>query len=237
MKNRRSCNIKAACPRISRIQVLIGAVLALFVVILPVALAASPFVSIQQVVREFQARYSNVRTLRADFTQTYYAWGRTRVESGTVTMARGGRMRWVYQEPEEKIFVANGKQLLFYVPAEKQLTISSAHDAKDAQVPLEILLSHLQLSRVFSRVDLASEALETPRGDHVIRCFPRFLYKKEYRSVLIDLTPAFDVRRLVVFYPDNSTMQFAFSHVERNTPVDDSLFVFSPPPGTEIIHQ
>ncbi|MGH9439014.1 MAG: LolA family protein, partial [Terriglobia bacterium] len=80
-------------------------------------------------------------------------------------------------------------------------------------------------------------ALEAPRGDLVIRGYPRFLYKKEYRSVLIDLTPTFDVRRLVVFYPDNSTMQFAFSHVERNKPVSDSLFVFSPPPGTQVIHQ
>ncbi|MGH9397317.1 MAG: LolA family protein [Terriglobia bacterium] len=203
----------------------------------PAVLAARPSLSVEEVVREFESHYSNVRTLQADFTQTSYAWGRTRVESGSVTMARGGRMRWVYKEPEEKIFVSNGKQLLFYVPAEKQLTISSTHDAEDAQVPLEILLSHLRLSKVFSRVEFANQALETPSGDRVIRGYPRFLYKKDYRSALIEITPTFDIRRLVVFYPDNSTMQFAFSNIERNKPVDDSLFVFSPPPGTEIIHQ
>lgn len=200
-------------------------------------LLARASLSLDQVVDRFEEHYSGVRTLRADFTQTSYAWGRTREESGTVTMARGGRMRWVYEKPEKKIFITNGKQIFFYVPAEKQLTISSTHGAEDVQVPLSILLQHVRLNKVFSRVEFASQALNTPRGDYVIRGYPRFLYKKEYRSILIDLTPTFDIRRLVVFYPDNSTMQFAFSHVERNQPVDDALFAFSPPPGTDVIRQ
>ena len=200
-------------------------------------LAARPPLSIAQYVQQFESRYSDVRTLQADFTQNYYAWGRTRMESGAVYLARGGKMRWVYQKPEEKIFVSDGKQLLFYVPAEKQLTISSTHDAGESGIPLNILLSHLQLSRIFSRVEFADQALEAAPGDHVIRGYPRLLSKRDYRSVLVELTPQFDVRRLVVFYPDNSTMQFTFSNIERNKPLNPSLFVFAPPPGTEIIHQ
>lgn len=200
-------------------------------------LVARASLSIGEYVHQFEARYSGVKTLQADFTQTYYALGRTRVESGSVILARGGKMRWVYQKPEEKFFVSNGKQLFFYVPGEKQVTISSMRDAGEARVPLDLLLSHLQLSKVFSRVEFAGQALEADRGDNVIRGYPRLLYKRDYRSVLIELTPQFDVRRLVVFYPDNSTMQFAFTKIERNKPLDSSLFVFSPPPGTEVIHQ
>jgi outer membrane lipoprotein carrier protein len=200
-------------------------------------LGARPSLPIGEYVRQFEARYSGVETLQADFTQTYYSWGRTRVESGFVSLARGGKMRWVYQKPEEKLFVSDGRQICFYVPGEKQVTISSARDAGEARVPLDLLLSRLRLSKVFSRVEFAGQALEADRGDDVIRGYPRLLYKRDYRSVLIELTPQFDVRRLVVFYPDNSTMQFAFTRIERNKTLDSSLFVFSPPPGTEVIHR
>src|SRR2546422_4614943 len=48
----------------------------------------------------FRSSYSNVRSLRAQFTQSYDWGGRRRVESGTVAFARGGKMRWEYQEPK-----------------------------------------------------------------------------------------------------------------------------------------
>lgn len=193
--------------------------------------------SITQFVREFEASYRNVETLQADFTQTSFAWGRTREESGTVYLARGGRMHWTYNKPEEKIFFSNGKHLFLYVPAEKQLTISSMHNIEDARVPIELLVSHLQLSRAFSRIEFADQALKVDPGDRVLRGYPQARYKGDYRSVLIEVTPQFDIHRLVVFYPDNSTMQFAFTHLERNKTLSPSLFSFTPPPGTEIIHQ
>lgn len=200
-------------------------------------LAAKPSSSIEAFVREFELRYATVTTLQADFTQTSYAWGRTRVESGKVYMERGGKMRWAYEKPEEKLFVSNGKSLVLYVPAEKQMTVSSAQDAAEARVPLNLLVSHLQLSRVLSRVEFAPHALEADPGDVVIRGYPRLLYKRDYRSVVIELTPEFDIHRLVVFYPDNSTMQFAFSHIARNKPLAPSLFALAPPPGTQVIRQ
>jgi outer membrane lipoprotein-sorting protein len=32
-------------------------------------------------------------------------------------------------------------------------------------------------------------------------------------------------------------MEFAFDHTERNVPLDDEIFRFTPPQGTEIIDQ
>lgn len=193
--------------------------------------------SAARIVAAFESHYRGVHSLQASFKQTAFAWGKARVESGVVYMAEGGRMRWVYEKPDQQVFISDGKQLLFYVPAQKQLTISSARDAQNARVPLEILLSHVQLSKLFSRVELANGALETPRGDHVLRGYPRFFYKNDFRSVLIDLAPNFNIRRLVVFYPDNSTMQFEFTAIERNPDLPASLFAFSPPPGTQVIRQ
>lgn len=196
---------------------------------------------IAQYARQFESHYRSVETLQADFTQTYYAWGRTRIESGSVDLARGGRMRWAYRKPEAKLYISDGKQLFFYVPSEKQLTITSGRRAAETRLPLDLLVSHLQLSRVFSRIEFAdlpgNQALEAAPGDRVIRGSPRFIYKKDFRSVLIEITPRFDVRRLVVFYPDNSTAQFIFRNIRRNLPLDPGLFGFTPPPGTQIIRQ
>ncbi|HLI35004.1 MAG TPA: outer membrane lipoprotein carrier protein LolA [Terriglobia bacterium] len=194
-------------------------------------------VSIKQYIHQFEAHYRDVRTLQADFTQTSFAWGKSQTESGKVYLARGGKMRWIYDKPEEKIFLSDGKQLFLYVPSEKQLTISSTRDIEDARVPLSLLVSHLELSRAFSRVEFADQALEAEPGDRVVRGYPLDKFKRDYRSVLIEISPRFDIRRLIVFYPDNSTMQFTFTHVEHNQPLAPSLFSFAPPPGTEVIHQ
>ena len=204
---------------------------------LPAAAWALPAASIDQYVRQFERSYYSVKTLRADFTQTSFAWGRTREESGTVYLARGGRMRWVYDKPEAKIFLTDGKKLLLYLPAEKQLRISSLRDVENAPVPLDLLLSHLQLGKFFSRIAFADQALEAAAGDRVIRCDPKPKYAQVFQSCLIELTPVFDIRKLVVFYQDNSNMQFAFSHTRRNPPFDPALFSFTPPPGTEVIPQ
>jgi outer membrane lipoprotein-sorting protein len=144
-------------------------------------------------------------------------------------------MRWVYHNPETKIFLTKGKNVLLYLPAEKQLRISSLQELENAPVPLDLLLSHVQLGRFFSRIEFAPQALEAARGDRVIRCLPKPKYNQVLRSCLIELTPAFDIQKLVIFNPDNSTMQFAFSHIERNLLLAPSLFSLTPPPGTEVI--
>ncbi|MGH9432286.1 MAG: LolA family protein [Terriglobia bacterium] len=194
-------------------------------------------IPLHEYVLRFERSYQGVKTLKADFLQSYFAWGRTRVESGTVYLAQGGRMRWEYQKPEPKLFLSTGKDLLLYVPGEKQLTVTPLKGAGDARVPLAVLLSRLNLNKVFSRIEFANQALHPDPGDRVLRGIPRSRYRSDYSSALIELTPTFDIRRLVVFYPDNSTMQFEFSGFRRNLTVSGSLFDFTPPPGTEVIHQ
>src|SRR5690348_6947101 len=63
--------------------------------------------SLDGYVREFESSYRDVRTLRASFSQEYSAWNRTRVESGEMYLQRGGKMRWQYQKPEEKLFLSD----------------------------------------------------------------------------------------------------------------------------------
>jgi outer membrane lipoprotein carrier protein len=197
--------------------------------------ASSP--SLQDYVHQFESSYREVRSLRADFEQTYVSGDRTRVEAGTVYFARGGLMRWDYRQPSEKIFLSDGKNLLLYIPDEKQLTRTPLKASEDVRVPFRLLLSRLSLRRVFSRIEFANDAWEHDPADRVLRAFPKPGGEEDYRQVLIEIDPQFDIRRLQVVYPDQSVMVFRFDKLTRNVPLSRSIFGFTPPAGTEIIDQ
>ncbi len=188
-------------------------------------------------VRQLESRYAGVRTLRAEFTQSFTWGGRTRSESGTVSFARGGRMRWDYREPKEKLFLSDGRKVFLYIPSEKQLTRSSVKTSDDVRVPFLLLLSHPNLRRVFSRIEFADQALRHEPESRVLRAFPKGGAEEGYSEVLMEVGPAFDLRRLVVNYPDRSVMVFTFRSLQKNVTLSPLLFRFTPPPGTEIIDQ
>ncbi len=199
--------------------------------------STGPCASLEACIQGFETSYRGVRTLHAAFTQDYSAWGRTRVESGEVTLARGGKMRWDYEKPESKLFLSDGKEVLLWVPAEKQLTRTPLKESADVRVPLDLLVSHVNLRRAFSKIEFADSAGTTDPGDRVLRAYPRRGYDQEYSDVLVELTPSFDIRRLVVTYPDETRMEFTFERITRNAAVSPGMFTFAPPADAEVIQQ
>ena len=122
-----------------------------------------------------------------------------------------------------------------YIPEEHQLTRTDVKTSEDFRVPFELLLTRLDLHRVFARVEMADAALEHDAGDHVLHGFPKKEFAEDYTDVLMELDSQFDIRRLIVNYPDHSRMEFLFDHIERNPTLSRALFQFTPPAGTEII--
>jgi outer membrane lipoprotein carrier protein len=192
---------------------------------------------LEEYVHQFESSYDGVKSIRANFTQTYVSGSRTRIESGVVYFARGGLMRWDYARPQPKLFLSDGKTLMLYIPEEKQLTRSPLKASDDIRIPFRLLLSRLNLRRVFSRIEFAPDALEHQPADRVLRAYPKKGYEGDYHQVLMVVSPQFDIRRLLVILPDQSTMEFSFDHIGRNVPVSRSLFRFIPPAGTEVIDQ
>jgi outer membrane lipoprotein-sorting protein len=197
--------------------------------------ASSP--SLDEYVRALESSYRGVKTLRAEFTQTHIWGNRTRVESGTVCFARGGLMRWDYREPSSKLFLATSKALILYIPAENQVTRSPIKSSEDVRVPFRLLLSRLNLRRVFEKIEFADGAREARPGNRILRAFPKKAGESGYAEVLMEVTPGFDIRRLVVTYVDRSCMEFVFERIQRNTSLSRALFSFTPPAGAEIIDQ
>ncbi len=188
-------------------------------------------------IHRVEMSYRNVRTLHAAFTQVYSADGDRRVESGAVELERGGRMRWHYQSPQQKLFIADGKNLILYVPAERQMTRSREKTSGDVRVPLSLLLSRVKLGKVFSSIEFANRDLPHPVGNRILRALPKGGSQSGYSQVLIELDPELNIRRLVISYAEGGTMDFRFTHIVRNAPLPRSAFIFNPPAGTEIIDE
>ena len=143
----------------------------------------------QTLARRVEARYHSATTLQAVFLERY-SEGRNalRAESGKVYFSRPGRMRWEYESPEEKLFVADGKHVWFYVPADRTVTRSPVKQSADWRTPLALLTGppgRAKLSRLCGRVELAEAGpvspgrpagVDVPRaatGHAVLRCLPR----------------------------------------------------------------
>jgi outer membrane lipoprotein carrier protein len=194
-------------------------------------------IPVEKYVHQLESSYKSVQSLRATFTQSYRWGSRTRTETGTVYFARGGRMRWQYREPQKKLFLSDGKHVELYVPEEKQLTRTTVKSSEDVRVPFRLLLSRLALHEAFQNITFADQALEARSGDRVLKAIPKHGDDSGIHEVFLEVTPDFDILRLVVVYTDRTRMQFTFENVERNVAVSGSLFQFTPPPGTEVINQ
>jgi outer membrane lipoprotein carrier protein len=213
---------------------------ALIVLAMTSRLRAAPASAISlpldQFITEVQKSYHDVQAIRADFSQTYDSGGGSRVESGTVVFARGGRMRWDYREPEKKVFLSNKKEVLLYLPEQSQLNRTSVKESEDYRVPFRLLLSRIDLRKVFSRFEDANNQFKHPAEDRVIIAYPRHAEKIGYKQVVLEFDPQMDIRRLMITYSDNSVMKFVFSHIDRNPRLTASMFDLIPPPGTQVIN-
>jgi len=89
--------------------------------------AQAPAESASALAARLQARYDGIKDFTADFTQTYEGGvlRRKTSEAGTLLVKKPGRMRWEYKTPEEKLFVADGRKMYAWVPADRQVTVSA----------------------------------------------------------------------------------------------------------------
>src|SRR2546422_2864324 len=94
----------------------------------------------------------------AQFTQRFTPKGfkNSQVESGSVIFGTLPMMRWSYARPEAKVFVFDGQKSWFYVPAEKQVTISELDDQKRSELPFLMIGDPAARERHFVMREAAS---------------------------------------------------------------------------------
>jgi len=221
------------------------------------ALPAQTSAQAAPVVRILEARYRNVKTLKAVFLQRYRD-GRSgmQVESGTVYFSRPGRMRWEYESPERKLFIADGKTAWFFVPADRTVTRAPMKESADWRTPLAFLTGKARLSQLCDQIAVSG----TPAGEParvVLSCIPRgtkplpksspnddaagegLLGPTEwFDRVLLEVDPVTgelaDVR---ILEAGGVELEFRFGQWQENLPIEEALFRFQAPPGVAVLVQ
>jgi len=196
---------------------------------------AAQEVNLKTLIDGILSRYSQMRGLEADFTQLYIgADGRAIRESGHLTLKRPRKARWDYQQPEQKLFISDGKNIYFYVTGERQATRASIRDSADPQIPFLFLLDQNNLSRERGRVEIANDEKPVGAGNVMLKLSPRRA-TEAFKQLLIEVAPAsFEVRRLIILERSGARMDFGLSNVRENGVVPDNRFQFTPPPGVTI---
>jgi outer membrane lipoprotein carrier protein len=192
--------------------------------------------SIAQAVDE---HYNRLRTLKAEFTEEYRGAGMERTETGTVWLAKGGmkkpgKMRWEYRSPREKLFVSDGRDAWFYVPADRQARKTDARKLDDVRSPLAFLLGKSKLEKELQGLSLAPDVAAVTPGGVVLRGVPQALADR-VSEILLEVTPEHRITRIVINEVDGSATEYRFSGQIENEVIPEGRFEFRPPAGTETV--
>ena len=196
--------------------------------------SASSDLSVTEVVQRLQAKYQNMQTLQANFSQSYQSKrfsGGGITESGVVYMQKGGLMKWEYQKPERKIFLSDGLFYFYYVPQDKQV-VKTPVDHQTQQSPALFLAGRGNFAK-----DFTAQWADPRPGSRLIKLTP-VKPQPDFEYLIVDLDPARNLvmRLLVVDSYDNRT-EYKFTNIRENPALPSNFFVFNAPPGTDVVFQ
>jgi outer membrane lipoprotein carrier protein len=214
--------------------------------------AATPARDVNSARRALEARYQHARTLRASFYELYTDGnGGASAESGTVYFSRPGRMRWEYESPEEKLFIVDGTNVWFYVPADHTASRAKLKESSDWRTPLALLTGKADLSKLCRSLQLVGNDAKNdaekgsppreqavPPGNVVLLCLPRDASGSDPSfRVLFETDPDARLVRVLIREPGRVETEFRFGNWEENGVIPEVKFHFQPPPGVAIVDE
>src|SRR5947209_2738925 len=188
-----------------------------------------------QLIKRIEARYGRMRGLAAEFEQTYNVPGtRERREHGRLVLERPRLMRWEYDPKPGKLFIVNGRDVWFYIPADREATHADLNNVSDARFPFLFLLGQTNLRREFRSITLVetSEQSET----RTLRLVPRNT-SSGLREIFLEVYPDGRIVKVKMIDEAGATSEVALTNVRENVIAPADAFEFRPPPGITIRRQ
>lgn len=172
---------------------------------------------------------ATVQSLQASFTQRVVDVREQVVEesSGTVVMQRPGRFRWDYQQPFERVIVADGEKVWLYEADLEQVTIRQLRSGiGDTPAALltgkESVLERFTVSRTWRQDGLEWVSLKPRSVDSDFAAVALGFDRQVLRQLRLD-------DRL------GQQTRLTLTEVRLNTPVAPDAFRFTTPAGADVI--
>jgi len=184
-----------------------------------------------------QTKYAAVTDFSASFVHKYRGGvlKKEAVERGKVLIKKPGRMRWTYDSPERKVFVADGHRIYSYIPEDRQVIVSEVPPEDNATTPAMFLTGKGSLTRDFV-VSIPAVA-DTTRNTYTLKFTPRRREAEYDWMVLVVDRTTLQIRTLVTVDAQGGESTFVFSNIRQNAGIPDSQFRFDIPRGVDVVNR
>jgi len=196
--------------------------------------AAEPTAS--DLAQALQKKYSAVKGFSADFVHSYRGGvlNKELTERGHLLIKKPGKMRWEYTDPEKKLFVSDGVRIYFYIPEDKQVTVTRMPSGDEATTPALFLTGRGDLARDFQSSFTALPAGAVP-GSRALKLVPK-TPQPDYDWLVLVIDPAtLALRGLSYGDPQGGTSTISFNNLKENGAIADKEFEFKPPRGVDVV--
>ena len=196
-----------------------------------------------------QANYNRIRSLTFDFTQqtSGQLTGRGGSGSGQAYFLKTGqtsKMLWNYSAPDKQVILSDGTTLSMYFAKLKQMIITPA-DSLQQDITYSFFSGAGNLERDFRILPPDPEVAgnDNDKGScKIIQLIPN-KPRSQVSNIHVWVTADSLIQRMEIRDSFDTVTILNFSNIKvdslvgENAQVLKSLFSFTPPEGTEIIHQ
>ncbi len=179
-----------------------------------------------------QRRYASVQTISGSFRLSYSDQSIEQVETGVFWLKKPAFMRWEYRHPEEKLFIADGRETYFYVPGDRQVTVQSFTAEELLSTPLKFLLGAEDAGESFYiEPELVPD--KASEGAQFVRLIPKS--EADYAFLILEIDKAsHDLRRLTIREHSGNILEYAFADLKTDVKVSNKMFRFKIPEDAEV---
>ena len=188
----------------------------------------------QQIASGIESRLLSLRTLQADFEQTYYSATITSPlqERGQFTYQKPNFMRWQYEDPEQSIYIFREGVSLAFFPEENILYRHAlTKEEQDSEI-FAILTGKARLEDNYS-IDETSFPSEKDSPLQV-KLTPK--HEGEFSHILLEVNEkTWLIERAIFFDWAGNKQEFRFTRIKVNPRISAKTFEVSIPPDCEVI--
>lgn len=178
-----------------------------------------------------EAHYRDLADLTAAVVQKNHLRmiDKTQTFEGTLFIKRPGKLRLEYTNGQ--VIVIAGSEAWFYSRKSEQAIRRSFRDFEQANIPVAFLLGAAEIGREF---DVSNPDPERPL---MIDLVPKRKAGAAMQKLRLQVDERGAVTHMTVYDRSGNTSDVSFSNIREGVGLDDDLFRFKVPKGTEIIEQ
>ncbi len=195
-----------------------------------------PVAEERKLLRLIQKQYQSIRSFSGRFIQTSHRAdteiGPKKAE-GLVYYKRPGKMRWLYEAPEEQLLVTNGQTMWLYDPLLENVTVQKLHKITEG-TPLSFLLGLGNLQADFIHREISKNLLSGQEG-LIVELEPR---KSTANLAFIQLNvhpETYNLQTIALMDQQDNYRTIQLINMKYNLEIEDNFFEITVTKDMEVI--